>query len=370
MKHKQLMTAKVLGVFLFALMLCLPSLAKADSISPASFSATLGVGESVTITKTLTVDTAPATKVDVYFMADTTGSMGGAIGGVKAAASSILSSAAALGDVAFAVGEYKDSFDVYPYRLNTAMTTSTATAQAGINMWAASGGYDHPEGQFNALQTAATSGATGWRAGSERIMVWFGDAPGHDPTVGGATEASATAALVAAGIQVEAIDVGGSTYGLNGSAISYNASEGGPVTPGSATRIATATGGNYYTSANSSAIVAVINNAISTAIANYTNVGIDLSEVPLGVTVASVPASYTGAWTRDVARTFTFDVTFTGDTPGTYDFSIYGTVDGGRIGAELDHIVVADASVPEPSTLLLLGSGLVGLAAYRRTKRA
>ena len=107
----------------------------------------------------------------------------------------------------FGAGEYRDVGDAFVYRLNQAITASIPAAQAGINAWAAGGGGDTPECQLFALQTLATSPATGFRIGSSRIVVWFGDQPGHDPC-NGATEATATAALIAAGIRVIAISTG------------------------------------------------------------------------------------------------------------------------------------------------------------------
>src|SRR3954463_6367939 len=79
--------------------LCLSSTAFADSISPTSFSATLGVGDSTTIHKTVTVTagTPTSSKVDVFFLADTTGSMGSVLSAVQSSAASIMSSAAGLG---------------------------------------------------------------------------------------------------------------------------------------------------------------------------------------------------------------------------------------------------------------------------------
>jgi len=352
LKKGDLMKRNVLLVLVtLAIVVGLPVGLQADSISPTSVSATLGVGDSVTVHKTVTVDDKPAaTQADIYFLADTTGSMGGTIASVKASASTILSSLVSTysSGLSFAVGEYKDFGDVYTYRLNTAMTSVQATAQAGINAWAAGGGGDTPEAELFALNSLATSPATGWRTGSEKILVWFGDAPGHDPS-GGITEAIATAALVSNKIETLAVDVGA----MNSS--------------GQASRIAAATGGSYQAGVNPATIVAAINAAIKTAFDTYSIVSLDTTEVPAGVGVSFTPGSYTGAFDRSITRTFGFDLTFTGLASGDYSFDTYGTVDGGRVAAERDHVVVG-AAVPEPSTLLLLGTGVLGLAALGRKK--
>lgn len=330
--------------------------AAADSISPTSFTASLDVGQSVTITKTVTVSagTPTSSKVDVYFLMDETGSMGGTIATVKAAAASILSQTAGLGDVAFAVGGYQDVGDTFVYRSLTDITTSASQAQTAINTWGAFYGGDTPEANLYALQQAATT--TSWRAGSERILVWFGDAPGHDPRAG-ATEGSATAALVAQGIAVQAVSVG------------YN----GLDDYGQATRIAAATGGVFFSGINTSTLVSTISSAISTAVASYTTVGLDLSAVPAGVTVTATPASTTGSFDRSVDRTFDFAVTFTGVTEGSYGFDIYGTVDGGRVATESDSITVKGTSESVPdggSTIVLLGGVLAAMGAAKRKSRS
>lgn len=331
--------------------------AAADSISPASFSTTLDIGASITITKSVTVSagTPTSSKVDVFFLMDETGSMGGIIGTVQSAAASILSQTAGLGDVAFGVGGYRDVGDAYVYQSLTDITTNASQAQSAISALVANGGGDYPEGQLYALEQLATT--TTWRAGSERILVWFGDAPGHDPSEGGITETSATAALVSKGIAVQAVSVGGlDDYGQ-------------------ATRIAAATGGIYLSGINTSTIVDTITSAISTAVATYTNVGLDLSEVPAGVGAVVVPSSTSGSFDRSVDRTFDFAVTFTGVTEGTHTFDIYGTVDGGRVATESDSITVK-ASGGEPSTVpdggstvVLLGGVLAAMGIVKRKSR-
>ena len=100
----------------------------ADSISPSTFDVDDGAATSA--------------QVDVYFLADTTASMGAKIGAVQASASALLSSLSGLGNVAFGVGEYKDdpatSGDPSAFRMNSNISTDLAVAQAGINLWGAS----------------------------------------------------------------------------------------------------------------------------------------------------------------------------------------------------------------------------------------
>lgn len=332
--------------------LLLPAVSMADSITPDTFSATLAVGESVTINKTVEITPeVTSALVDVFFLTDSTGSMGGLINSVKASASEILADTSGLGDVAFGVGEYRDIYDTFTYRMNTDITTDTTAAQSGINSWFASGGGDWYEANLFALQEVATGAS--WREGSTRIIVWFGDAPGHDPRAG-ATEESAIAALNSENITVEALNVGG----LNGLDLE-----------GQATRITAATDGAYFASVNTGAIVAAISDAITDVFAEYSEVSLSLADVPTGVTVTTAPESYIGDFDRSVARSFSFDVTFTADTPGTYSFPIYATVDGGIVAREFDTITGGGpAPVPEPSTIFLMGTGLLGLVVVGRKK--
>src|SRR3954453_7516101 len=176
-------TAGALATIVVALVTTASALA-ASSVDPSSVSVTLAPGGSTTIPKTVHTPEIPPNP-DILFLADTTGSMSGAIANVRTNANAIMTQVlAAQPTTQFGAAEYKDEGDVFVYRLNQAITATTADVTTGINQWVAGGGGDIPEGQLNALFMLSTSRAVGFRTGSSRIVVWFGAAPGHDPSNG------------------------------------------------------------------------------------------------------------------------------------------------------------------------------------------
>lgn len=155
--------------------------------------------------------------VDILFLADTTGSMGPYLSAVKSNAVSMFNSlSSTLSNLQIGVAAYKDLTDTYAYKRFTpiqSMTSATFSTVLNAN-WSPSGGYDWPEAQLNALHLAAVgtgADATGWRASSIKIIVWFGDAPGHD-TSNGNSLASVKADLLSVGIKVIALDCANLNY--------------------------------------------------------------------------------------------------------------------------------------------------------------
>jgi hypothetical protein len=348
----------------------LPIAAMADSITPVTFTGSGPTGASYTVDKTVTINkgTPTTSLVDVFLLSDTTGSMGDVIGSVQTSANAIVTAASGLGDVAFGVGEYKDKTtagDPFNFRVNTAVTKNLPNITAGIGAWSASGGGDLPEQDLYALDQVAKNGAgdgataVGWRPGAAKLVVWFGDAPSHDPSGAGSpggpvTGATTIADLVAAGVKVAGVNI--THFGQN------------MDSAGQVTAITSATGGAMFAGIpNASDIAAIIEGLLETILSTYKVVGLDTSEVPAGVGVSVTPGSYSGAFDRSIDRTFEFSVTFTDLELGTHTFNIYATVDGSRVATESDSITsTAGGEVPEPATMILIGSGLLGIAGLRK----
>jgi Integrin beta chain VWA domain len=269
-------------------------------------------------------------KVDVYFLADTTGSMSGILASVQGGANNILAALNGLGlDMAFGIGNYKDfPHDPFAFQHQQNPTTTVADVINAINAWAATGGGDIPEGQLFALDQLAEApgGAIGWRPGAKRIILWFGDAPGHDPVCAAIsglpydiTEASATGKLVAQNISVIAISTGPNALDgdptLGGDYTAACGSAGG--SPGQATRIASATGGTHVTGIDEATIVNTIINLVASAATTINN----LNLVPTGDTapfvVSITPAGGYGPLSGADDHVLTFKVQFKGVTPCT-----------------------------------------------------
>jgi len=295
------------------------------SVTPATFSTSLVAGGSVNVAKVVTTPIIP-TNPDIAFLADTTGSMGGAIGNVQTDAAAIFSAVLAAQPTAqFSVSEYKDfnSGDPYGFRVDQTLTSNTTDVQNGINTWSARGGGDYPEAQLNALFQVAggtATGGPGWRPDSTRIIVWFGDAPGHDPS-NGITEADATSALLAAHVQVVAVNVGG----------------GGLDDYGQATRITNATGGSLQTTASdvADAILKGLESLPITVTPHIVG-----STGPLSVSFTPTSKTVTGGTDADFTETISVPP---GTPPQVVNYQVdFVSESGSILGTENDTIAVKD----------------------------
>jgi hypothetical protein len=329
------------------------SAALADTISPASFSANLGIGESVTVRKTVTITDAPTSALlDIVFVIDTTGSMGPAIADAKAAAAGILNDLTGFGNVFSAAGFYNDpQFNALQNNLTATAATTLATINA-LNAGVPGDGGDFAEQTYAGIQQAAQNAT--WRPGSSRFIVVLGDAPTKTPP-DAATLSGILAAADAEVIGVRFNPGFGSGFPDSITAIGGTVFEGGTDPEDIADAILAGVGGSFET--------------YSTVTVGDLGGGdplIDVSTVCISADIgACAGADATGAYDRSVNRTFEFDVTFTRTGAGLASFDTHALVDGRIVASEADRFPTG-VVVPAPGVLSLLGVALLGLGLVRR----
>jgi hypothetical protein len=304
-------------------------------VAPPTFETTLNVGESLDLEKTVTIDKGVPTtaQIDVFLLSDTTSSMCPLIQAVMKGANDIFRNSADLGDIAFGVGEYRDVGDAFVYRMDrdiTPVNTQEDRDQVSnaIRQWVCDAGGDAPEANLFALQQVASTAA--WRRDSTRIIVWFGDAPGHDPSgPSNVSEAQAIAALQAQNARVLALDVN-----------RPDRPELGLDLTGQATRITAASRGLLFTGVQVESVVDEIKRGIELIFDRYQNVSLQPAGNLPGVAVSILPASRDGDFDRSVDRAFLFTVRFMPQAPGDHSFTINVMIDGGAMAKEVDLIHV------------------------------
>jgi hypothetical protein len=315
------------------------------TIDPRSNDWRLSQCERATETITVTVPTTgTAAKADVYLLADSTGSMSSIIDAVKAGAAAILSDPAlAAFDVAWGVGNYRDfpvpGTNSYAFQHQLSPTTDHTQVDLAVGAWSANEGGDTSEGQLFALHELATNAGIGWRTDSKRIVVWFGDAPGHDPIctdltglASAITEASVTAELTGAEITVVAVSTTtGPADALDddpdADAGDYTTCP-GAGTAGQATRISAATGGSHTTGVDPSTVVATLSVLIADAVASTGNVHLEPSPQVAPFIESITPAGGYGPLAGDEEHVLTFEVVWVGARPcRDKDQVVTGTID-------------------------------------------
>jgi len=331
-----------------------PTIGNSDATTPSNLPQ-LKPGGTDTLSKTVRIPAIPKTpdpKPDVYLLADTTASMGPALTDVKSSANGIVNdyNGKTGTDPCFAVGNYKDFADpgaVFTNQLSFSGCGSgddphqASAASTAIGTWSPAGGGDWPEAQLYALHQLAT-GAAAFRSGSQKTLIWFGDAPGHDPICGSIYSVDPAPNITTDGVAQELKDAGVTVYpiGVTSSPDTNKALDNDPASFSNdsiwadcatasgaslqATRIANATGG-VVTLAPSDQISTTILKVLN----NQTAVVEPSAACDTGLSVSFDPTSRTALTPFD-AR-FTETVTGAANAqPGTYmctiTFKVNGTV--------------------------------------------
>jgi hypothetical protein len=206
--------------------------AHADGVSPGSVDQSINPGDTVHVTKTVSTPVIPP-KPDIVLVIDRTGSMGPYLNNVKAQIADVVNTVkTSQPDAQFAVTSYCDTGFPPVFQLNGALSGNLSTITAAVNSVALCDGGDTPEAQLNALWQIGSGGnAIGYRSGSSRIVAWFGDQPGHDPSEGHSLSA-AIASLQGVGAKVVAVSVGANQLDSGGQATAITNATGGTLLSG------------------------------------------------------------------------------------------------------------------------------------------
>ncbi len=297
--------------------------------------------------------------VDIFLLADNTGSMGGLVGSAQTNAQAILDALRADSrfskvNAQFGVGRYLGDPSEYgetatsSYQLLQPITNNDTAVTTAINQWYASGGGDWEEGNFYAIQQVIDSGAptprntslasgqvTNWRTGAQKVIVVFGDAPSWQNSV---NEKELKALAIAAGAKIVFID----TSGINvGQTSNVYASTSGQQMQDAAVEIADATGGSYMRLTDVSNIQDAVLNAIYDAVADNKWTGGMVSKIDSTVWRVRTPSSVTASSDAS-GKILTFTLTYPNQSDST--FSINTASAAHVVGTEYYQGSISDAT--------------------------
>jgi lysophospholipase L1-like esterase len=269
--------------------------------------------------------------VDIVFVVDTTGSMGGAIDTVKRITSDLIDQVDGRTlSARYALVDYRDfpergaTYD-YPAKVRSGFTSEKTQIQAAIDGLDLGYGGDYPETVYSGLDTAIK---LPWRPGVKKVVINLGDAPPLDPepVTGLTAQDIIDASLAVDPAEVYVVDVAGGS---------------GLATP-TMRDIAARTNGAVFTGYGSAEVAAALFDTIATAL--------DKPYVWPG-----------GPYVGRIGETMTFDASGSFGADGTelvsyaWDFDSDGTV---------------DAEGPEPRTTHAYTAEYDGLVTVRVTDAA
>lgn len=208
--------------------------------------------------------TALPLETDLYLLSDATGSMRRAIETAKSKFQNLVKEFEGRTNIAVGVGIFRDEVELdNGFKNLQPISTSISAAQEAINTIHATGGLDAPEANLVALYKIATDSTIQWRSRSRKILVYFGDNPGHEATCFNGitlTRERVIAALKAKGITVIAVSF--NTPGLDGATRSYRCGTTTSTAGGQASAITLATNGRLVMSADQTQLIEAIRGGI------------------------------------------------------------------------------------------------------------
>eukprot|EP00178_Gracilaria_changii_P014264 TRINITY_DN40331_c0_g1_i1.p1 TRINITY_DN40331_c0_g1~~TRINITY_DN40331_c0_g1_i1.p1 ORF type:complete len:393 (-),score=50.15 TRINITY_DN40331_c0_g1_i1:108-1286(-) len=203
-------------------------------------------------------------RTDFYLLSDATGSMGEEIAEVRTRFHEIVEMYESITDAHFGVGFYRDESESgldSGFKNVQALTANRDAVYRAIRSLTATGGGDGDEANLVALHKVATDSGIGWRHDSRKILVYFGDYPGHEPScVEGVT---ITRNTVINELRAKEITVVAASFapGLDGTPIPYGCSSGG-VGSGQGSAIASGTDGALFLNSDTSGFIERLQRAV------------------------------------------------------------------------------------------------------------
>ncbi|KAI0559859.1 von Willebrand factor A-like protein [Gracilaria domingensis] len=173
----------------------------------------------------------PTLLEDIYFLTDATSSMASEIDTAKEKFRAVISERLGAKDTPFGssfwetlpeglppvsrhfgIGIFRDEEELDNGFENVhSMSDDTASVLTSINSIEATGGSGGAEANLVALYKVATDESIGWREDSRKLLVYFGDFPGHEPSCVGGLEITRNTvidAINAKGIHIIAVNFG------------------------------------------------------------------------------------------------------------------------------------------------------------------